>query len=575
MSNKTIFKRIALVAITALGAGILSVTTANAAAVAADDLDVDTAALGVNTGACSVSTGGQGGTFVNGSLVQMTFGSVDSIYIVLTGGVAAFEGGNAITTAASSGATRTATATTYSNNLGTQADRTITLRLNAVGTVTVTTSATSSSAAVDSFTINSIASCASSTYNAGKSNVTTATLAETDTDDAAGEIWVTRFNNNDTTDADIITAAEVTGYMRAQLNNEYGDNLSSKPIVASTNSSSCWVAVENSDTTAGVGTAPVATTAVMTGTAADLTLAVKAATAGTAVKCTVSLTWNGILVATKTFTIVGVAATVTVSDVTVGEVGGLGYYRVTVKDALGNAVGSQAIGSSSTEANNVAAVSVVSSPARSSTTDTATDASTGAKYGVTPAITAANLSSAAAAYTCTGKGGSATITVRALASGVTYVTSAPFTVYCGGTTLNTWSMSFDKATYSPGEIATLTITGKDADGLLMHSLEALGTLTQSFGGMTFVTTPTSADYFNSAAGAKTYQLSVGTTEGSFVGTMALTTAATDSSAKTIQYTIKSSTTTVSNADVLKSIVALIASINKQIQALQKLILQRR
>ena len=136
-------------------------------------------------------------------------------------------------------------------------------------------------------------------------------------------------------------------------------------------------------------------------------------------------------------------------------------------------------------------------------------------------------------------------------------------------------MSFDKASYSPGEIATLTITGKDADGLLMSSTSTLGTLTQAFGGMTFVTTPTSADTFSSAAGAKSYQLSVGTTEGAFVGTLALTTAATDSKAKTIQYTIKSSTATVSNADVLKSIVALIASINKQIQALQKLILQRR
>jgi hypothetical protein len=38
--------------------------------------------------------------------------------------------------------------------------------------------------------------------------------------------------------------------------------------------------------------------------------------------------------------------------------------------------------------------------------------------------------------------------------------------------------------------------------------------------------------------------------------------------------IKSASTVVSNADVLKSIVALIASINKQIQALQKLILKR-
>jgi hypothetical protein len=36
-----------------------------------------------------------------------------------------------------------------------------------------------------------------------------------------------------------------------------------------------------------------------------------------------------------------------------------------------------------------------------------------------------------------------------------------------------------------------------------------------------------------------------------------------------------STGAVSNADVLKSIVSLIASINKQIQALQKLILKRK
>jgi hypothetical protein len=43
---------------------------------------------------------------------------------------------------------------------------------------------------------------------------------------------------------------------------------------------------------------------------------------------------------------------------------------------------------------------------------------------------------------------------------------------------------------------------------------------------------------------------------------------------TVPYSIKSSSSVVSNAEVLKSIVALIASINKQIQALQKLILKR-
>jgi hypothetical protein len=43
---------------------------------------------------------------------------------------------------------------------------------------------------------------------------------------------------------------------------------------------------------------------------------------------------------------------------------------------------------------------------------------------------------------------------------------------------------------------------------------------------------------------------------------------------TVPYSIKASTTGVTNEEVLKSIVALIASINKQIQALQKLILRR-
>jgi hypothetical protein len=98
-------------------------------------------------------------------------------------------------------------------------------------------------------------------------------------------------------------------------------------------------------------------------------------------------------------------------------------------------------------------------------------------------------------------------------------------------------------------------------------------ITSSFGGMQFVTAPSGGDKFTSAAGAKTYTLQVGTTEGSYVGTFVIA-GATDTAAKTVQYKVASATPGVSNADVLKSIVALIASINKQIQALQKLILKR-
>ena len=55
--------------------------------------------------------------------------------------------------------------------------------------------------------------------------------------------------------------------------------------------------------------------------------------------------------------------------------------------------------------------------------------------------------------------------------------------------------------------------------------------------------------------------------------MALTSSS-GQSAVTGALKIVDSSGTVTNAEVLKSIVALIASINKQIQALQKLILKR-
>jgi hypothetical protein len=82
-----------------------------------------------------------------------------------------------------------------------------------------------------------------------------------------------------------------------------------------------------------------------------------------------------------------------------------------------------------------------------------------------------------------------------------------------------------------------------------------------------------------AAGVKTYTLTVGLATGITAGTYStiidftgLTAVAATKQTPAIKITTGGDTTT--NADVLKSIVALIASINKQIQALQKLILKR-
>ena len=80
-------------------------------------------------------------------------------------------------------------------------------------------------------------------------------------------------------------------------------------------------------------------------------------------------------------------------------------------------------------------------------------------------------------------------------------------------------------------------------------------------------------------GVKTYTFTVGTSSGITAGSYnavvdyyALTAVA--ATKQTPSYKVSSGGDTTTNADVLKSIVALIASINKQIQALQKLILKR-
>jgi len=240
------------------------------------------------------------------------------------------------------------------------------------------------------------------------------------------------------------------------------------------------------------------------------------------------------------------------------------------------------ISASSTQADNAAALASGIIDSVQQNTGVATSSTSGSAYGKTQAVTAANVTTATsganglARYSCVAsKGGTAKLTVRTPvdSAATAYATSAPFAVACGGS-LATWSISMDKATYAPGEIATLTLSGKDANGFPVSTFTLLSGVVASFGGMTAVTAPTDNDAFSSGIGTKTYTYSVGTTEGAFVGTFK-TTGSTDTAAKTLQYKVVApSTGAVSNADVLKAIVSLIASINKQIAALQKALLKK-
>jgi len=564
MSIKTLRKRIALVAVSALGVGLLSVAPASAA-----DLSANTIVVG------AASTGNT----ANNMCADLTASNVDKAVIPLTSAglvLSAGTAGNGMTAyakvtgpgvIASAGSVWTIGSTTSASTsdlLSTAANTYLTIKPTAVGTITVTLrKSTSTSDAVDTVTIVVVDKCSRYTFSQADSYV----AVVSPTNAVSGGTFATNIDDSDYT---TIASAGV-GYVRMKLRDVYGLTLLSDALIATVKGENCLVDVTATAASVASYANGLSQSAVLAGTGQDHVVSVYQYDSDVPATCVTSVSYAGQTVGTKTFTFRGIPAKVTVSEVTVGAVGGSGYYRVTVKDAAGNLLPGVAISASSTEANNAAALlsTVVSNIQASGSAVTSSAAAT---LGTTDEVKAANLSSSTITkYTCsTTKGGTAKVTVRALvnAATATYVTSDPFTIACGGS-LATWSISLDKAQYAPGEIATLTLTGKDSNGFAVGTFTALSGVEYSFGGMTAVTAPTNNDVFSSGIGTKTYQFSVGTTEGAFVGTFK-TTGSVDTAAKTIQYKVVApSTGAVTNAEVLAAIVKLIASINKQIRALQK------
>jgi hypothetical protein len=142
-----------------------------------------------------------------------------------------------------------------------------------------------------------------------------------------------------------------------------------------------------------------------------------------------------------------------------------------------------------------------------------------------------------------------------------------------------FTASWDKASYATGDIATLTITAKDANGQLVADGVVLGAgslVTTNSDGLASVTSScdgAAAETTTYSGGSKVCKFAVKNEAGSYAFTAKVATSV-DQAAVTGTVKVTDASGAVSNADVLKSIVALIASINKQIQALQKLILRR-
>jgi len=311
------------------------------------------------------------------------------------------------------------------------------------------------------------------------------------------------------------------------------------------------------------------TPAATTGAAWFLIKQPVANTAGTTV---VTITVDGAVVATKTVNFAGDIATLVVDEAnsnptfstsqadTTANIGAAGVVYV-AKDAAGNVVPLTVHPS----------VSDATGALVDSTLSTTTVAAYGALqtssrgYGYSMLVIPANALNGASTYQLK----------LTNAQGATIKSQyAKATVSRGSA--NTFKASWNKASYVPGDIAELTITALDAYGNGMAkgtTLTGLSVITNATEMPSVGGTCTDALAVNLAGGSRVCKFSIGNTAGSYTWSVGLTTL-TSQSAATGSVTIAPSSAEVSNADVLKSIVALIASINKQIQALQKLILKR-
>ena len=390
-----------------------------------------------------------------------------------------------------------------------------------------------------------------------------------------------------TTTADT-TAATVNGgsmWINFALNDAYNVDLAQGNIVA-TATNGAFIAFGDGGANPAAGTS---STVVAYDIGAGDSIRVNQGTADAPLSTTVTITYNGTAVCTKT---VGFAGAPTKIAVTVSETQALstadgkadfledgyaraGLFTVIATDAAGNqvATGTNAtegrtapLGTFSANAASLAGQTIVSAL---SVTSSATQTSTTLPGRVSTGT-----------YTCGAVAGevkTAKLDFTITATGKV-ITSDAFTIRCADKPYS-YTASFDKASYVQGQIATLTVKFLDSKGNAANSVSGTGGWTSVTPMLTNVSA-TGAAAGLGTTGSKKYTYTVGTASGMTAGTYTsiidfttLTGAGTAEKA-TPTYKLSTGGDSTTNADVLKSIVALIASINKQIQALQKLILKR-
>jgi len=560
---------------TALGEGITPSTT-NPASVGllnvSDTVGNDTPIAGT-TGTAVLLSGGKL------SVYEKTSGAV-SDSIVVTGATISLPAGtaNIVVNSTSTAAQETSASSAYwgvivTPNAGVSSFTVALYTSNTAGIANATTGTLSGY-----YTVSVSSAASSGTVSATKSGV----LYETGT---AGNPATWAISTSSVTGGKNDSNASTTGtssYGNIQaalvtLKDAYSVNLSSGGYVTATatngayigwtNSGSTPATTQSSTATAGTGYFAIDSTASTNGYVHMLVSAPSSAPMST----TVTVSVNGVVIGTKAFTFTGKVAKVVLSGPSNGY---LSASTNTVSayfyDAAGNAVAP----------GNTSSIGYASYPLQ--LTQNANTAGIGVGLGAysswastTPTIN----------FKCGASSATGNLAVDYTNPDGTVVTSNGVAVTCSDSPV-AYTAKLDKSTYNPGDIATLTVTFKDKNGALAADRAATYTsatvpsiygsnLTATSGSSTTAGTTSDA----TTNGVITYKFIVGTTSGSYalladfptVDTAA-TNAGLTQTAQTVAYSIASSGTSLN--DVLKGIVSLIASINKQIAALAKLVTKK-
>ena len=426
-----------------------------------------------------------------------------------------------------------------------------------------------------SLVVTVVAASAGSTYSAVYS------VCTTDTDST----FINASGLDAISSSDVVTDGN-QWFANFALRDAYNAVLGSGNLVA-TATNGALINIGTSGATPAAGTS---STDVEFAAGSANTIRIDQPTAGAPLTTTVTLTYNGTTVCTKTVTIRG-----TVSKITVANVG--------TQDLSGTTGGSQWM-YQSVGAYTPGQFTILATDSAGNIVATPTTHGTYAAVAATltttvPAITVALPSSSTSSssvnrftytnFTCGAAAGSSSVQVQyTIAATGTIIKSDAFTARCADDRYS-YTASLDKAAYNQGDIATLTVKFLDSKGNAANNMSAPGTNKIILPFMTGVdiasalgVNAASSTAVTKADGTVSFTLTVGggasgvaVTAGTYTGIVEFDSATIVSAKSTPTYKLSTGGDTTSFTDVLKSVVALIASINKQIQALQKLILNRK